>query len=252
MALDRVPVRHAAARLDGRDVDARDVDVLRDVDLGRGQGGVGGVLVARFPVPDEVRLLVRALVGAQDDGARLEGLEGVDDHGQGLVVDVHGRGAVGSDVARGGHDRGHLLRLVLDGIGGQHHLGVAGQGRHPVQAGLLQVGAGDDGEHAGDGQRLGRVDALDRCVGIRAAHDVQPQHARQDDIVDVLALATDEARVLLALDGVAHAPDFGAGDGRLCVGGHLVHLAAAAGSPDAEGAERISAPACAIALTMFT
>ena len=94
-----------------------------------------------------------------------------------------------------------------------------------MQAGLLEVGAGDHGQDARDLERLGRVDALDRGVGVGAADDVQPEHARQDDVVDVLARAADEARVLLALDRVAHAPDFG---GRLQLGSgfgrHLVVL----------------------------
>ena len=42
---------------------------------------------------------------------------------------------------------------------------------------------------ARDLERLGRVDALDRRVGVRAADDVQPELARQVDVVDVLALA---------------------------------------------------------------
>ena len=66
---------------------------------------------------------------------------------------------------------------------------------------------------ARDLERLGRVDALDRRVGVRAADDVEPELAGQVDVVDVLALAADEARVLLALDRVAHAPDLGAGAG---------------------------------------
>src|SRR6185503_5999831 len=45
--------------------------------------------------------------------------------------------------------------------------------------------------------------------------------ARQVDVVDVLAPAADEPRVLLALDRVAHAPDLGTGAG-LRFGGHLV------------------------------
>ena len=53
------------------------------------------------------------------------------------------------------------------------------------------------------------VDLHDLRVGVRAAHDVQVQHARELDVVDVVALAADEARILLALHRVAHAADFG-------------------------------------------
>ena len=97
-----------------------------------------------------------------------------------------------------------------------------------MQAGLLEVGAGDDREHARDLEGLGRIDALDGRVGVRAADDVQPQLAGQVEVVDVLAGAADEARVLLALDGVTHAPDLGAGaELALGLGGHLVTLRSA-------------------------
>ena len=69
--------------------------------------------------------------------------------------------------------------------------------------------SGDDGEHAWDLQRPLGVDRLDARVGERAADDVQEQHARELDVVHVAALPADEPRVLLALDRVAHASDFG-------------------------------------------
>ena len=65
VARDRVPVGDAAAGLDRRDVDPRDVDVDRD-DLVRGrERGVGRGPVAGLPVPDVVVLLVLAAVLAQ-------------------------------------------------------------------------------------------------------------------------------------------------------------------------------------------
>ena len=228
----------------------------RHPDLGLAHRRVGGGLVARFPVPDVVVGLVRTAVGTEDGRIGQERLVRVDDDLERLVVDEDRGGAIGRDVAAGRDDRGDLLGLVHDRVGRQDHLLVAGEGRHPVQPGLLEVGAGDHREDAGDRQRLRRVDALDPGVGVRAPDDVEPEHARQDEVVDVLALAPDEARILLALDGVAHAPDFGRG--LQCVCGHLVRLAqlAAAGSAGASdwvaAAARISAAACSIDLTMFT
>ena len=78
-----------------------------------------------------------------------------------------------------------------------------------MEAGLLEVGAGDDGEDARRRQSARCVDRLDLRVRVRRPDDVEPEHARQDDVIDVLAGAADEAGVLLALDGVAHPPDFG-------------------------------------------
>ncbi len=84
---DLVELGDAAAGLDRGDVDARDVDVLLDRDLGLGEGAVGRGPVARLPVPDVVVLLV-LLVGAEHRGARLERLLRIDDHGQRLVLDL--------------------------------------------------------------------------------------------------------------------------------------------------------------------
>ena len=94
LAVDLVEVGHAAARLDRGDVDARDVDVLLDGDLGLGEGALGAVPVAPLPVPDVVVLLV-LLVGAQHRGAGLERLVRVDDDRQRLVVDLDACDAVG-------------------------------------------------------------------------------------------------------------------------------------------------------------
>ena len=121
---------------------------------------------------------------------------------------------------------------------------------------------------ARDLERLGRVDALDRRVGVRAAHDVEPELAGQVEVVDVLARAADEARVLLALDGVAHAPDLGAGaelGSPLSSSSSLPAQPAAAGSAETACPSVVSAAttgalalalsvpaACWMDLTMFT
>ncbi len=85
LVVDLVEVRDAAARLDRRHVDARDVDVLLDGDVGLGEGAVGGGPIAPFPVPDVVVLLV-LLVGAEHGRAGLERLLRIDDDGQRLVL----------------------------------------------------------------------------------------------------------------------------------------------------------------------
>ena len=203
-------------------MDPRDVDVLLDMDFGGGQVGIGRGSVARFPVPGVVVGLVRAAVRAKDEGVRFERLDGIHDDRQRLVVDQDGRDPVGGGIARRGDDRRDLLRLVHDGVHGEHHLHVAGQRRHPVELVALQVLAGDDGRDARDLEGFRRVDRLDLRVGVRAADDVQPQLSGQVDVLDVLALATDEPRVFLALDRVAHATDRGARAG-LCVCRHIRH-----------------------------
>ena len=227
-------------------MDARDVDVDRDDPVRCGQGRVGGRPAAGLPVPDVVVRLLRPAVRAEDRRVGLQGLERVHDHGQRLVVHVHRLDRVRGLVARLGDDGGDLLRLVHDRVDRQHHLLVAGEGRHPVEPGLLEVLAGDHRQDAGHRQGLARVDRLDRRVGVRAADDVHPDHVRQDDVLDVLAGAANEAGGFLSLLRMAHAPDFGSGL-QLRLGGHLSaprHFAASAA--------RSSPAACWMALTMFT
>ena len=219
---DRVPIGNAATRLDRSDVDARDVDVFLDHDLAGRDGRVRGFPVAGFPVPDVIGLLVRPAVGTEHECVRFHGLVRVHDDRQRLVVDEDGGDTVGCRIPRGGDDRCDLLRLVHDGVHREHHLHVAGKGRHPVELVTLQVLARDDGGDARDLQRLGGVDRLDRGVGVGTPDDVEPELPRQVDVFDVFALAADEAWVFLALDRVAHATDLGAGAGLGCSCGHLV------------------------------
>ena len=212
-AVDLVELGDAAARLDRGHVDARDVDVLLDRHVGFREGTIGGRPVAPLPVPDVVVLLV-LLIGTQHRGPRLQRLLGVDHHGEGLVLDLHGSRAIGSGIAAGGEDAGDLLCLVHHLFDREHHLGVRHEGRHPVEVVLGEVLAGDDGEHARNGQRLRGIDLHDLGVGVGAAHDVEIQHARKLEVVDVGALAPDEAGVLLALHRVSHAAHFGRGSER--------------------------------------
>src|SRR4030095_3004188 len=71
----------------------------------------------------------------------------------------------------------------------------------------------DHGEHSRYGQRFRSIDLDDLGVGIRAPHDVQPDHSRKPNIVDVIPLAADKARILLALYRMTHPADF-----RTCLG----------------------------------
>ncbi len=204
LAGDAVEVGDAAAGLDGGHVDARQVEVLRHGDVRLGKGLVRGGPISRLPVEDAVVLLV-LLVGAQDRRRRVERLPGIDHRRHRLVLHLHRLHAVGGGVAVGGDHRRDLLRLVHHRVGGQHHLGVRHQRRHPVQVVLLQRLAGDHRQHARYLEGLGGVDGLDLRVGEGAAHDVHVQHAGKLDVVHVVAAAADEARVLLPLHRVTHA-----------------------------------------------
>ena len=65
---------------------------------------------------------------------------------------------------------------------------------------VRDVGAGEDGDDARHRLRRGRVDRADVRVRVGAPQDRHAGHARQLDVVEVAALAGDEARVLDPLD----------------------------------------------------
>src|SRR6185437_6834656 len=69
--------------------------------------------------------------------------------------------------------------------------------------------ASDDGEHAGQRERLAGVNVEDFGVGVGAAGDVHIEHAGQLDVVHIVAAAAQEAGVFLALDAMAHAAYLG-------------------------------------------
>ena len=128
---------------------------------------------------------------------------------QGFVFHLDRRDAVGRGVAIGGQHGGHLLAVELHRVHRQHHLGIAHQGGHPGQVVLFQVLAGYDRQDPVDGQRLLGIDALDPRMRHRAPHDVEVKHPGELHVIDVVALAPDEPRVLLAGDRVSHSTDFG-------------------------------------------
>ncbi|MBA3302543.1 MAG: xanthine dehydrogenase family protein molybdopterin-binding subunit [Acidimicrobiia bacterium] len=95
-----------------------------------------------------------------------------------------------------------------------------GAGKRVLEV-LGQVVAGEDGVHARPGAGGGGADASD-APHLGGPHDGQVQHPGQDDVVDVAALAADEAGVLLAQEGCAHEGLAGAdGVTRLGRGGGL-------------------------------
>ena len=148
-----------------------------------------------------------------------------------FVVDPHGLGGVLGLLQSVGHHGGHRLadkahhlvrqrRALRRGAGAavsarERH--ARGHGRHALRG---QLGAGQDGAHAGQLFGLGRVHAADRRVRVRRPHEHQTAVARLAQIVGVAALALEERVVLHAQNGVAATE---AGDGGVC--GHGVSLA---------------------------
>jgi hypothetical protein len=71
---------------------------------------------------------------------------------------------------------------------------------HPAagQGADLDVLTGENGDHAGRGLRLRRVDGAQRRVRVRAAQIVGMGLVRTIDVVDVISLAGEEAEIFLA------------------------------------------------------
>ena len=192
------------------------VDHFLGDNLGLGDGGVGAVLVADVPGEDVVVMLARTMrarglpgkVFAQHRRIGQHRLERVGDDRQFLVFHLDQFHRVGGDVAVFGHDEGDLLALEQHLAVGQHHLLVARQRRHPVQAQRAQVIGGQHGDDAGQRLRGIGVDRLHAGVGIGRAHEIAKQHPRHLDVVDVVALALGEAHVLDPLARGAHAFEF--------------------------------------------
>ena len=196
----RVEVGDDPARLQRRRVAARVDDVPADDGVGLGEGLLGGRLVAGLPGRARQVVALARLVVADQRRVGVERLAGVDHRRQRLVLDVDQRERVVGRVLVGRDHERDLLALEADLVARQHGLGVVGDRRHPGQAERLQVLGGDHRRDVGVLQRRRGVDRDDLGVRVGAAQDRAVHHPRQVDVVEVGALAADEARVLLALE----------------------------------------------------
>ena len=211
-------------------------DHLLDRHLRLAEGGVGQVLVADGPLEDVVVVLARAMrarglsgeILAQHRGVGIHRLERIDHDRQRFVFNHHLVDAVVGRIAIGGDHEGDFLILEQHLAVGQHHLHVARERRHPGEVDGLQRLGGDDRQHARHFQRLGVVDLLDARMRVRRADEIAVQHARQLQVVDVIALALGEANILDPLALAAHA--FELGFALFPRGSHVVHSAASLNS----------------------
>ena len=226
-----VHVRHAAAALERRRMAARIVRLELDHPVGLRERRFGGRAVARLPVVDVVRVLA-LLVVPDHRRVRLERLLRRRHRVERLVVDHDQLEGVLGRVGVLRHHGGDLLALEAHLVRGEHGLRVAGERGHPGEPVLGHQLARDHGHDARQRRRRGGVDGGDPGVREGGAQQLEVEHAGQRHVVDVVAAAADEARVLLALDGVADPADLGRGLHRYS-------------SP------RRAAAACCTALTMF-
>ena len=208
--------RHTPAGLKRAGVRAVVIHAFRRHDVGIRDHFLRRVLVARLPRKDMVVMLARP-VRTSGDGAvlghqilaqhdvRLQRLERIDDHGQLVVLHLDRLNPVRRRVAILGHNKRHFLPLEQHFAIRKHHLLVTRQRRHPVQAQRLQICRRQHGQHAGNFQRRRRINAFDPGMRIRRAHKVAKDHSVELDIIDVVALALGETRILNPLARAAHA-----------------------------------------------
>ena len=183
--------------------------------------GVGARLVPEKGLHEEV---VRACF---PDERRVGsgGGRGVGDRRQGLVVDEHRLGRVLRPGLRLRDDHGDrfagIARLVSrqQRVIADENLGPARPVQLEVEAGLRQrtvieraepvrraVRSGEDGQHAGQGERRARVDRDDPRVRMRRAHHRGAGLAGHGEVVGEAAPTGQQARVFPAPDRPADGP----------------------------------------------
>ena len=142
------PFGHHAAGLHGGGDEALAGDALVDDDIGIAEGLFG---IAAFLVEGEGDVV--GPLGMHGGGARGEGLFGIGDGRECLVVDFDEVGGVARDVAVRGDDDGDGMADVVDAVLGEEVVmrhAQAGEGRGAGHgAEMLDVLAGEDGGDAG-------------------------------------------------------------------------------------------------------
>ena len=194
-----VEVGDHAARLERRRMAAGIDDVAHRDGVGLGERAVGRFLIASFPGRAREVVALPDLVVADQRRVGVQRLAGVDNRGQRLVLDLDQLERVVRGVLVGRDHERDLLALEADLVAREHGLRVVGDGRHPSKPERLEVLGSDDRGDVGRGERLRGVDRDDPRVRVRAAQHGAVDHSRQPDVIEVGALAADEARVFLAL-----------------------------------------------------
>ena len=153
--------------------------------------------------PDMRRILVEATGGGGDGG-------------QDVVIDLDGLGRVAGLFGRVGDDHGeafaHETRLLdrhdparglVHGLAGAVH--IIGLVDHDAHAGVHEVLAGKDGDHALHGPGGECVDGHDLRIGVGRAHEGGVDLGLEIDVVRELPAAGQEAHIFLATNRLTYA-----------------------------------------------
>src|SRR5215471_6973157 len=118
-------ISHAAAGLNWRGMNARNVHLLLDdhaVGLGVSKGSIGCLALTSLPVKDLVSWLLILLIRSQQRCIRIKSFFGIDYHGQWLVINFDSSGAISSCIPVSCNNKSHFLHLVMHPIQRQHCL----------------------------------------------------------------------------------------------------------------------------------
>ena len=205
------PVRPELAFDDHVGASQRRRGVAVAIALARDHVGRQGLVVEVSPGTTHGRMdrsgVIDVRVGGHErpkTGERRIGRHGrihVDDRGQRLRVHDHELDGV---LRRGlglGHDQRHRLAREQDLIRGQRL-----EHPHVVAMADGQVGRGQDGDHARDGQGGARIDAPDPGVRIDAGHDPRPQQTGRRPVAPEAGHAGDLGPRVQARAGRADEP----------------------------------------------
>ncbi len=226
--LARVPGAESAARLHVLRVDTCDDVAPADHARGAAEGGLGRRAVADLV---DVRDVVGALLPHRGAPHRVRRRG---HRGKRLVVDLQQLGCVLGLGEGVGHDHRDRIPDVARALTRQAVVGRRPHRRavgplalegHLHRAKLGDVGAGEDGQHAGRAPRAGGVDGHDPRVGVDRAHDHGVCLAGQVHVVVKAPSAPHEADVLEPLDRLA--------DSELSHGPVVTHFDGAGSSPGA-------------------
>ena len=201
LAAARLVGRDAADRLERLRARAAPAELALHHEVRLGEIVLHGPELESPVLRDVVRAALRMQHGVPARGHR--GL-GVDHHRQVLVLDLDQVARVLGDVAVLGDHRRHRFADVahpIDRHAVLHHRRARELRRRAGH--LLRFRAGEDEVHARERLRLRGVDALDAGVRPVAAQHRGVRHAGEHDVVDVLAVAGQQARVLDPLEVLA-------------------------------------------------
>ena len=200
MAIGVVP-RHAGVRFDVSLMDhAGLVGALDDdVGLGKALGHVAArQLITRRHVGRIERsgllLVLGAQIIVQNGRAGLHGFFDIENDRQLFVDHLDALGCFAGHIDRGCRHRRHRVAVIEhfrarhDVVAQRAHVAGTLAHRH-LRAALDDVGAGDDGLHAGHGRGFAGIDGDDARVAMRAAQHHAVDHPRQREIGAVVGAA---------------------------------------------------------------